>query len=375
MPVQITLPEGEYAARIAAVREKMAECRADALIVDCVEHMAYLFGYAPPAAFYQPAVLPLEGDPIVVVRSLDLPMFSEQSWVRDCVVVDDWGDPVAVLAETIEKRGFGKGSVAVEFDSHFMPVGRFRQLQAHLPTVRFADFSTVIRTLRLYKSDYEIACLREASRIADIAMTAAIETAGAGVPERDCAAAYYSAALKAGADNGRNLLMASGKRSGAVHGRLGSQLLQAGDIMHVEAVPLYRGYGARSMRPTVIGAPTSRQQQVADRLIALQDAQFAAMRPGAAARDIDRIVRDGVLKAKLRSDYTNVTGYTLGYIGLPVTSDFTRTLGPNADWALENRMVFHVYTWAEGMAFSDTILVTENGAEALTRCKRRLFVQ
>jgi Xaa-Pro dipeptidase len=146
----------------------------------------------------------------------------------------------------------------------------------------------------------------------------------------------------------------------------------------MELVPSVRGYSARLMRPTVIGRPSAGQAAAAHALVAIQDEQIAAMRPGAAAAAVDRICREGVAKAGLRDAYDNYTGYTLGYYGAilpPRTSDFTRAFLPTADWVLEPGMVFHMYTGAQGMAFSETVLVTEGGPERLTRLERRLFVR
>jgi Xaa-Pro dipeptidase len=135
------------------------------------------------------------------------------------------------------------------------------------------------------------------------------------------------------------------------------------------------GYGARLMRSTSIGQPDDDQKRAAETLLGLQEKQFAAMKPGALARDVDRILREGVLASGLRSSYDNVTGYTMGFVGLPVTSDFTRAFLPNAEWRLEESMVFHMYTYAQGLAFSDTVLVTADGAECLTTTPRQLFVR
>jgi Xaa-Pro aminopeptidase len=368
-------PLEEYDRRVAAVRRKMAEIGADVLLVDCVEHMAYLFGYVPPAAIYQPALLPLEGDPVVIVRKLDTATFAEQSWVEDHVVFQDGDDPVVVLAATCREKGWDASFIAAELDSHFLTVARFRAIEQALPKARFLNFSRIIWEVRLIKSELEIACLRRAADIADRALAAAVKTAGVGVPERECAAALYAEALRAGADNGRSALMASGKRSDSLHGRLGSHQLESGDILHVESVPLYQGYGARLMRSTVIGSCDAETTGTAETLIELQDRQFAAMLPGAPAGDVDRILRDGVLSAGLRDSYDNFTGYTLGYIGLPKTSDFTRAFLRNSDWTLEAGMVFHMYTYARGLAFSDTILITDAGPERLTQTPRRLFVR
>ena len=87
--------------------------------------------------------------------------------------------------------------------------------------------------------------------------------------------------------------------------------------------------------------------------------------------------RDGVLAANLRDRYDNATGYTLGYYApwSPRTSDFTRLFIPTATWALEPGMVFHMYVSARGLAFSETVLVTDAGAERLTQTERALFVR
>ena len=65
---------------------------------------------------------------------------------------------------------------------------------------------------------------------------------------------------------------------------------------------------------------------------------------------------------------TNVSGHTLGYY-VPWTarsSDFSRAFLPTADWPLKPGMTFHMYAAAQGMAFSETVLVTEDGAEVLS---------
>lgn len=374
-PSDAMFPLAEYVSRIEKTRSKMAEMKADVLLIDCVEHMVYLFGYAPPAAIYQAVLLPLDGAPVGVVRGLDASMFGEQSWVRDVVHFADHEDPIAVLSAEAKRRGWAGARIAIELDSHFLPAKRFMRLQAALPDVRFVDFSQVLWELRLIKSDREIAMMREVSRIADRGMVAAIEAAREGVSERECAAALYAEVIREGADSMRSALISAGARSDSLHGRLGNHVLRPGDVLHVESIPLYRGYGARLMRSSVIGEPPPDLARAAEIMLSTQEAQYAAMRPGSKASDVDAILRNGILEAGLRETYGNFTGYTLGFIGLPKTSDFTRAFLPGSDWFLEEGMVFHMYTYAAGIAFSDTVLITRSGSERLTTTERKLFVR
>ena len=75
-------------------------------------------------------------------------------------------------------------------------------------------------------------------------------------------------------------------------------------------------------------------------------------------------------------DLDSISGYTLGFYSHagPRTSDFTRIFHPGATWRLEPQMVFHMYASAQGASFSETVLVTDQGPERLTRLPRTLII-
>ncbi|MBI4337304.1 MAG: aminopeptidase P family protein [Chloroflexi bacterium] len=365
----------EYGQRLAAVRQKMRERGADVLVVDESEHIAYLTGYGPGGTRYMPCVIPLDGDPVMIVRSVDEAKFLEESWLGNYIAFGDWEDPIQVLLKTLQKQGLAGKRVALEMDSHYLTVKRYEAIKAGLPEATIVDFSKVLWELRLRKSPQEIIYLRKASSVVDAAMLNAIQAAREGVSERQLAQVVYSTYLSLGADNVPVGPITSGSRSGSLHGRLEDRRLQKGDILHMELTPKVNGYSARLMRPTSIGGPTKAQSEVAKRLVEFQDQEFAAMKPGVPAREVDKVCRGQVLAAKLRDTYTNSTGYTLGYIGTPMTSDFTRIFIPTSGWALEEGMVFHMYVNAQGIAFSETVLVTKGGHERLTKLERKLFVR
>ncbi len=367
----------EYARRLEAVRGEMRERGADVVVVDEAEHLCYLTGFDRSATRYQACAVPLEGDPVMCLRSLDEPSFLERSWLSDYVTFADWEDPVQVLARTLAERGWASRRVGLELDSNYLSVQRWQAITRALPGATFVDFGGVLRRLRLCKSPAEITYLRQAARIADQAVLVAAAAAGEGKSERDAAAAASRAFIELGGDHGRAGIITSGTRAGSLHGVLGHRRLRPGDILHMELVPQVHGYSARLMRPTAIGTPSPAQAHAARTLIEIQDRQLTAMKPGAVAREVDGICREAVLAAGLRDRYDHATGYTLGYYApwSPRTSDFTRMFIPTADWVLEAGMVFHMYVSAMGLSFSETVLVTEGGAERLTQAERVLFVR
>jgi Xaa-Pro aminopeptidase len=375
---RLCFSRAEHEDRLRAVRREMAARRLDVVIVDETEHLAYLAGWHASGSRYHCCLVPLSGDPVMVFRRLDEPAFLERSWLREYVCFSDSEDPVEAVVRTITAQGWAAGRLGVETDSHYLTVQTYEALRRALPRATLVDFSTVLRELRLRKSPREIEYLRQAATIADSAMRDAVAAVGEGLSEREAAIAASRAFLRLGADTARTGPITAGRRSGTLHGLLGDHRLQVGDLLHMELVPSVNGYSARLMRPTVIGPPSGEQADTASRLIEIQNEQIAAMKPGAVARDVDHVCRARVLEAGLRDSYDNFTGYTLGYYGAthpPRTSDFTRAFVPTADWVLEPSMVFHMYTGARDMSFSETVLVTESGAERLTRLERRLFTR
>ena len=156
-----------------------------------------------------------------------------------------------------------------------------------------------------------------------------------------------------------------------LHGVFKTETIEEGGVLHVELIPRVGNYGARMMRPIVIGTPSALLVDAAEKLVELQDRQIGVMKPGKAAREVDEIMRQGALDARLRPGYDNVTAYTLGlYTRTPRTSDFSRVLLPTSDWALEEGMVFHLYATAQGLGFSETVVVTNDGGLRLTQCPR-----
>lgn len=365
----------EFANRLARLRQAMQERSVDAMLLDDIEILAYFTGYERSISYYRACLVPLEGEPVMVLRSLDTAPFLETSWFSQHVGYADGDDPVALLAREISRRCRSKVKLGLDFGSHGMTVDIFRRLQTALPQAELIDMTGVPWELRLIKSDAEIKHIEQACVIADTTMREITERVRPGMSGRDMAAFAARRYIELGALPGHVGPITYGKGWGFLHGHLHDTPMQDGDILHLELVPRFRGYSARLMRSVVIGRPTAAQEDAGQRLIELQDRQIAAMVPGASARSVDALLRDGVIKAGLRDSYDNITGYTLGYYSQqPVrSSDFTRVMGPNSDWTLEAGMVFHMYTSAIGLAVSETVLVGADGPRRLTQLDRKLY--
>jgi Xaa-Pro dipeptidase len=371
----LSFPVTEYQDRLRRTREVMQQRGIDVLVLDEIEAMEWVSGYGVSENLWRCCVVPAQSPPFLIVRTLDTPPARTRCWFSDVISFGDWQDPVQILASELRKRSLDRARIGVDFHSYSMTIARYEHLRSLLADARFTDFGRGITELRWKKSTAEIECLRRVARIADAAMTSAIEAVKAGNTQRDVAAAAATAYYRLGADNGLVGPLTSGTDWDSLHGHLGSDALKPSAIVHIELVPRLRDYTARLMRSVVVGKPSSELIDVANQIITLQDKQIAALRPGARARDIDLILRKPMIESGLRPTYDNITGYTVGLIPVstPHTSDFTRSFTPDADWIVEEGMALHMYTSARGLAFSETVVVTRDGVECLTKTERKVF--
>ena len=365
----------EYAWRLGKARALMAAHGVDIMLADCAELMTWLTGYAPSETMYRAVLLPRDGEPVYVLRKLDEDPCRRNNQVARIETFEDHEEPQVAIAGALRRLGMERARIGVDFNSYSFTAHTYRRLMELLPQAIFVDLPNASDALRWVKSGREVDQLGIAAAIADKAMAAIAQGIWVGMSPRDAAAIAARTYLLEGADTGEvgPIVRASGGHE-FLHGGLGNDRLQDGDILHVELIPKVAHYCARLMRPIVIGEPSQDMEEAAKVLISLQDQQISAMKTGALASQVDAILRQGLLKSGLRDDFPNVTAYTLGiYNRTPRSSDFSRVFLPNANWPLETGMVFHLYASARGLGFSETVLVTEDGGRRLTQFERKLL--
>jgi Xaa-Pro aminopeptidase len=366
----------EFEDRIARLRARMREADVDVALFDEIEAMTWLSGFGNSENRWRCVGVPLEGEPFFLIRALDASPCRARTWITDVPTFRDWEDPMPVLAEALASRGLQRARIGLDFGSYGMPLARFARLREVLPGARFVDVGNVVWELRLLKSPAEIRLLRRAADIAGEAVLRASSACVAGASPRDALKAASAAFMELGADPGPPGPISMARDWDFLHAQLEDRPLVRGDVVHIELAPRVSGYSARLMRCVSVGPPTTDLDRAAAVLRDLQDRQIAAMRPGALAAEVDAILRDGVIASGLRASFDNISGYTLGFYADagPRTSDFTRIFHPGAGWRIEPQMVFHMYASAQGASFSETVLVTEDGPECLTRLPRTLIV-
>jgi Xaa-Pro dipeptidase len=373
----MTSDPARFRPRLDRLRRFVSEHGADAMLIDHAELLAWISGYTVSETLYRAVLVPLDGDPVFVLRSIDGAPCRAGVWFTDVRTFDDHENPHEAVAAAVVARGLGRSRIAVDTASYGFSAATRDSLAVALPHVDFVALPGASDSLRAVKFSDEMERIGAAAAIADEVMAELVAFTRPGLKVREVAAEAAAGLLRHGADDGGPgpILAAAGDMD-FLHGQGLDRLLRPGDVLHVELTPRVENYGARLMRPIFVGEPSPQRLRTLATLIELQDRQIAAMTPGAMAADVDRILRHGVLAAGLRAAYGNVTGYTMGlYARTPRPSDFSLSFHPGAAFRLEQNQVFHMYTSAGGIAVSETVAVSPDGGRRLTRYPRQSLVK
>ena len=163
-----------------------------------------------------------------------------------------------------------------------------------------------------------------------------------------------------------------GRNAAIPHALTANITFQAGDVLVTGATAPVWGYLAELERTMVIGEPSTEQRELFDHMVALQDAAFDAIKPGARCSDVDRAVREYYDEHELWDYWKHHVGHC---IGLRYHEGPFLDIGDDTE--IKPGMVFTVEPglYAAGLGgfrHSDTVAVTDDGIEFLTYYPRDL---
>ncbi|UPJ79367.1 aminopeptidase P family protein [Bradyrhizobium sp. 183] len=375
----MAFPSDEYHRRLSNTQSEMEKADIPVLLLHQPESIIYLTGFNIGTGFYSYHALavPQKGNPVLVVRDVEIPAIKKGSPIKEWVTYQDTSNVIEVVVpavrKALDKVGATGGKVGVDEHSWFLTPERYRYLRAQLPHAKLVAEPQIVEKLRFIKSPLEVECIRKAAATVESGVRKAIESVAAGRTERELAAILLHEIVSAGGEPPYSAVILSGERGNELHGTITDRTLVKGDQIYFEPSAIQNQYTARVMRTAIVGRPNADQMRTAEALIRIQDDGIAMMKPGAIAADIDDAFRKPVLQSGLKKTYTNKSGYSLGLIVRPNITEQGRDFLPDATWALQPGMVFHMLMMANGIGFSDTVLVTEKGPERLTKMERRLF--
>jgi Xaa-Pro aminopeptidase len=275
-------PVEEQIGRLNRTRESMERHGIDVLFIygsaGSPEMTRYLAGYVhvfPGASSL--LVIPLEEAPVLLIdQPWHLEEAARMSWVED---VRHYPNPVRKwLADELQStirdavQTASAPSPRVGVFAGLMPSIYADVLSASLPDATSVEAIPVWEELVGSPSDYDGEMIRATARLADAGFAAAVETAGAGVPEYEVCLASLRAMASLGAEflhgSGVSTHINIGSFSDAISNVRpflhSSEPLEQGQMFWLDLSASHAGYYTDSDRTISVGEPNEEQRRIFD---------------------------------------------------------------------------------------------------------------
>jgi Xaa-Pro dipeptidase len=382
MSIQPDLSFGkkEYQARLARVRTRMEARGVDVLLVHDFPNICYLSGYQSwNTADYYALIVPGKGEPILVLWASELSNAKLTSWLSQTRTFPTRGDPVLTTINALKDLDLTKRRMGVELTTPFLSVETHRRLRDAFPETTFVNCSGLIQEVRVIKSPTEIAYIREAARITEAGMRSSVAAARVGGTDQEIAAAAYHTMVTSGSQYMCiPPVVSAGSLAGVPHSTHRGVVLESGNTVLLEMSGCVHRYNAPLMRSLVLGAPDDTVRRMADAIYATLNLVIENMVPGRVFDEIAAIGEGEISKAGPEMIFHHTFAYSVG-LGFPPTwADCPVRIVEGDFTTLKPGMVFHLPIslrdeGRHGVSMSETVVITEAGAEVVTDLDRRLF--
>ncbi|MEI6756745.1 MAG: aminopeptidase P family protein [Chlorobium sp.] len=346
------------------VLEKMMSRALDACIVTDLSVICWLTGFSGSSA-----------------RLLVTP---EKSWLfTDFRYREQAAGEVRVAETVIATDGF-----ALELGSGRYPLGKTVALQSDTVTwheatrlidqildkQRVVPVDSFFDEFRMIKNDIELAKMRRAAEISELALEKVLPLISPSVTELDIAAEISYQHKKLGAEKDSfDPIVASGARSAMPHARPSTVRLKAGELIVIDMGCVYEGYASDQTRTVALGKVSHEARHVYNIVREAQQLGIASARCGMSGKELDLEVRSFIASY----GYGDEFGHGLGHgVGLEVHEE--PRISPKGEHLLQEKMVFTIepgiYLPGKfGVRIEDTVVMGPNGAIPLQHFSKELL--
>ena len=359
--------------RVERLREKFAGQDLDALFVSQQESRYYLSGYSghdlPPrdSAGYllisrEQAYL-LTDSRTSEQAEKECPDYRVLEYIQKTRLTQH----LAQLARELGLRRIG-------FEAYHLPYSVHRQLAEMLRgNAELIAISDLIDQLRIVKDEDELAKLRKSQEVLDAGFAHVSRALEPGMTERQVAKMIEDYFREHADGPSFDSIVASGTNASMPHAVVSDRELQPGEPITIDIGAKWQGYCTDMTRTVCLGPAPDKLKEIYDVVLRAQEAVEQALKPGMTGQQADAIARDIIEEAGYGDNFGHGTGHG---IGLEVHE--APSLSPaRGEEVLKPGMVFSVEPgiylpgWG-GVRIEDLVLMTEDGAEVLSRSHKRL---
>ena len=391
--VKFSISQTEYERRVERVREYSMKRKLDALYLTNGTSVFYLTGYSfiateRPAAL----IVPVDGEITFMGPLLEKDHIPLKTRIIEDVktYVDYPGEkhPIEHFAEFLRDMELARKRIGIDNKAGAAGIWGYKgpPITKKLREAKFVDVKDLVLSMRLIKSEEEIALVKESSKWANLAHTFLQEYTAEGLWDVEVAyAASHEASMLMKKTLGHDYepMRTSypvnvgfrgqiGEMSAIPHSIATKRVIRKGDVAVTGAGADVGGYSCELERTMIVGKPTSKQKRYFNVMVKAQEAAFKTFNPGVKCSDIDKATIEVFKKAGLMPLVKHHTGHGLG-----LEEHEPPWLDIGNEEPLRAGMVVScepgIYqTGFAGFRHSDTVVITKDGAEIVTYYPRNL---
>lgn len=274
------IPKSENWERVRKLQKKLQELDLDAYLIHAngatYENMRYLANHWP--LFESGGILvPKEGIPYLLIGA-EAPKFAEESafGAESVRIVYEYGHAATFkwvgahycsIKEIVDEISHGKGIKRLGLgDYTITPAPIYNAFkEALLPGGEMIPADNIMQELRMHKSENEVNCIREASRITEIAFNDMLKVIKPEMSEYECSGIYAAGLYRNGGEGPSfPMLYYAGERTVNMIGRETHNPIGYGRLCNIDGGALYGGYSCAYGRPLVFGKMDSEMRKHVD---------------------------------------------------------------------------------------------------------------
>lgn len=280
--------EAEYARRHTEVRNIMEQRNLPGIVCygnrGAPGSVGYLTNFSPRWDTY--LLFPIEGEPVLFVQ-----LYNHTPNAQRLSLLEDtrWGgaNSEETLAMEIRQRGVMHGQLGL---AGAVPYQRYSSLCRLLPDVEWKDVSKALGRLRWVKSEEELALMRHAAELTDLAVGALAGGVHSGLRDTDLPVLMQMAVLPKGGQLDLCYIASTPMRDPSVcvpAQNPSGRIIQNGDVIITEIGVSWKGYAGQIHRPIAVGEPpVPEYQELYDVAKEAYQRIVEVVRPGATEQDV-----------------------------------------------------------------------------------------
>jgi len=273
----------------------------------------------------------------------------------------------AVIFDECKKAGLNK----IGFESEHTSYQGYARLKKLFKGKKLVPVLSAVENLRIVKDRHEIMRIKRACLDGARLMNYAIKNLKAGISENRLKRMIEAYALENSiGPAGFDIIVASGRNSSMPHAASTDKLIRKNEAVTIDLGASYEGYNSDLTRTVFLGKINRKYLRIYEIVLASQGRAIERLRPGVYAKDIDAVSRQYISGKGMGRSFLHSLGHGIGR-----ETHEMPTISQTSKIRLEQGMVItiepgiYVPGWG-GVRIEDTVLITRNGCEVLTKNAR-----